>query len=76
MPRGDARTRGVEHRAIEDMGHSADHVTGGVAGQVGVGVERDHVAHLRQEPGVAGHVRKSPVGAGESCAAKDCVHVG
>ena len=76
VPLYDPRQRRVECRAIEDVSHGPDHVSGGVAWQVGVGVERDHIADLCQEPNVASHVGEPPIGACESRAADDRVDVG
>ena len=36
---------GVEHRVIERVGHGRNKLPGGVAGQLAVGVEGDHVTH-------------------------------
>ena len=76
MSRGDAWQRGVEYRPIENVGHGTNHVAGGVAGEVGVGVECDHVAHLREEPRAAGHAGEPPVWTGERRTAEDRVHIG
>ena len=52
----DAGQRGMSYGPVEDVGHGADHFTRGIAGQVGIGVERDHILHLREELAGSRHV--------------------
>ena len=75
MARRDAGQRRVSHGPVEDVGHGAHHLAGGIAGQVGVGVERDHVLDLRQERRAAGDAGKSAAGAGDRRAADHGVEV-
>ena len=72
----DAGLRGVGHGPVEDVCHGARHLAGRVAGQVGVGVERDDKSHLRQELAVSSHVREASGGAGEGGSAEHGVEIG
>ena len=45
---GDDPARRVELRTVQRMGHGGHEPAGGVAGELGVGVERDDILHRRQ----------------------------
>ena len=40
---GDDTAHGIEHRPVQRMRHRADKLSGGIAWQLGVGVERDDI---------------------------------
>ncbi len=51
---GDDAAFGIDDGAVEGVHHGADEGVGGAAGELGIGVERDDIAHAAQDAGVAG----------------------
>ena len=54
----DALRHRIEHRVIQRMRHGGDELARGVARQLGIGIERDHVAHCLQRIDIADDRRK------------------
>ena len=67
---------GMGHGTVEDVRHRSHHLAGCVAGQVGVGVERDHEPHLGKEVCLAGHVGEMASRTADFRAADDGIQVG
>ncbi len=68
--------RAAEARRVERVRHRGDELPGGVARQLRVGVERDHVAHARQLRRVAHDQREAVAGPHAGPAAQQRVQVG
>src|SRR5439155_3814792 len=66
----------AEARPVQRVRHRADELPGRVARQLGVGVERDDVAHAPQQRRVADDQRKALAWAGARAAAKQRIQVG
>ena len=56
---GDNPAHGIELRPVQRMGHRADELAGGIARQLGVGVERDDIFDGRQNRRCPRRSRKS-----------------
>ena len=76
VPDRNAGERGMGHGTVEDVCHGTHHLAGRVAGQVGVGVERDHEPHLGEEVCLAGHPGEMASRTADVRAANDGIQVG
>ena len=59
----DNLARGIEHRAVQRMGHRAHELPGSLTRELGVGVERDDILDRRENGGVADDLGEAFAGA-------------
>ena len=57
----------VRNRFVENVGHRTDHLPRGIAWQLGIGIERDHIAHQRENFLATHHGGKPPPFPAQGC---------